>query len=148
MLADFEGGARRVLGMSVAEFERRCGRGGFWARLAATPGFFETLQVLSDAGRLFEAVRPLSPIILTGVPPGTWAQPQKRRWAARHFPGTPVITTKAALKREHCHPGDVLIDDWASRRKTWEGAGGRFVHHRCALGSIAALRALGFRLAA
>ena len=64
--------------------------------------------------------------------------------ARRHFPGVPVITTAAALKREHCHPGDVLVDDRDQHRRLWEQAGGLFIHHRSAKASIAALKAAGY----
>ena len=82
--------------------------------------------------------------ILTGLPRGNWAEPQKRRWAARHFPGVEVITTSAALKREHCRPGDALVDDRDKYRDLWESAGAVFIHHRSAAASIAALRDRGF----
>jgi 5' nucleotidase, deoxy (Pyrimidine), cytosolic type C protein (NT5C) len=147
VLADFDTAAARLLGMSVGEHERRFGHGEFWKILSAQPDFFNSLELLPDAMQLFDAVKPLSPTILTGVPPGTWAAPQKRRWAARYFPGVPIITTLAALKHEHGHPGDVLIDDWASRRRAWKAAGGVFIHHRSAAQSIAALRELGFDVA-
>ena len=55
-----------------------------------------------------------------------------------------MITTRAALKREYCTPGDALVDDAARYRRLWEEAGGHFVHHRDASQSIAALRRLGF----
>ena len=143
VLADFESAAARILGMSVITHERRFGPGRFWDALAAVPRFFETLDLLPDACELYEAVQHLSPTILTGVPPGDWAAPQKRRWAARHFPSVPIITTPAARKREHCRPGDVLIDDWASRRRAWQRAGGIFVHHLSATQSISTLRERG-----
>ena len=93
---------------------------------------------------LYEAVRSLNPVILTGLPRGDWAEPQKRRWAARHFPGVEVITTSAALKREHCRPGDALIDDRDKYRSLWEKAGGLFIHDRSASASIDQLREHGF----
>lgn len=89
---------------------------------------------------LYEAVRHVKPIILTGLPRGNWAEPQKRRWAARYFPGVEVITTSAALKREHCRPGDALVDDLEKYRYLWEQAGGVFIHHRNAQRSIERLR--------
>jgi hypothetical protein len=148
VLADFEGAAEAVLGMPVGEHERRHGHGVFWTVLRAQRRFFETLDLLPDACDLYDAVRHLAPTILTGVPPGDWAAVQKRRWAARHFPGVPLIATPAALKDEHCHPGDVLIDDWQSRRKPWERAGGLFIHHRSARDTIAELEAKGILVAA
>ncbi|AWN37163.1 hypothetical protein [Methylobacterium radiodurans] len=144
VLADFDGGAARVLGVPPREFERRYGPGRFWGRLAEAPDFFGTLDLLPDALELYGAVRHLDPVILTGLPRGDWAEPQKRRWAARHFPDTEVITTSAALKREHCHPGDALVDDREKYRHLWEGAGGVFIHHRSARASVRQLRERGF----
>jgi hypothetical protein len=144
VLADFDRGAARVLGMPPAAYEKRFGLGRFWTALARDPDFFGSLPLMPDALELYEAVRPFEPVILTGLPRGTWAEPQKRRWAHRHFPGVEVITTSAALKREHCHPGDVLVDDRDRYRHLWEAAGGVFVHHRDARTSIARLRELGF----
>jgi hypothetical protein len=144
VLADFDAGAEQVLGMPPAVFEKRFGPGAFWKRLAGKGDFFERLPPMADAFELFEAVREKSPIILTGLPRGNWAEPQKRRWAERHFPGVPVITTMAALKREHCHPGDVLVDDRDKHRHLWEQAGGVFVHHKSATRSIEELRTLGY----
>jgi hypothetical protein len=55
-----------------------------------------------------------------------------------------LIATLAALKREHCSPGDVLVDDRDQHRALWEQAGGLFIHHRSAAASIAALQAAGY----
>jgi hypothetical protein len=139
VLADFDAGASALLGMAPEAFQRRRGLGAFWKVLARAPDFFANLPPMADAHLLFEAVRHLDPIILTGLPQGKWAEPQKRRWAEEHFPGVPVITTRAALKREHCHPGDVLVDDNVKFRHLWEEAGGIFIHHRDAKASIEAL---------
>ena len=143
VLADFESGATAALGMAPHRFQQRFGLKAFWARLASTPGFFDTLDLLPDAMELYDAVRHRGPVILTGLPRGAWAEPQKRRWAARHFPGVEVITTSAALKREHCHPGDALVDDTVKFRHLWEKEGGGTVGDEDAA-SIAELRRLGF----
>jgi beta-phosphoglucomutase-like phosphatase (HAD superfamily) len=144
VLADFESSARAILGASSAAFEKQHGAAQFWKRLARADSFFEHLALLPDAMELYEAVRDKDPIILTGMPHGKWAEPQKRAWAARHFPGVPVITTTAALKREHCHPGDVLVDDRSFHRHLWEAEGGVFIHHKSAKASIMALREAGY----
>lgn len=144
VLADFDRGAAQILGLPPQTFETRHGPGEFWKRLARAGNFFENLEPMADARDLFEAVRAKNPIILTGLPRGRWAEPQKRRWAEKHFPGVPVITTLAALKHEHRHPGDVLVDDRDRGRHLWEANGGVFIHHRSAAGSIAELRARGY----
>ena len=144
VLADFDRGAEAIFGMPPAAFEAQFGSSEFWKRLAKAPDFFGSLALMPDAFELYEAVRHRNPVILTGMPRGNWAEPQKRRWAHRHFPGVPVITTMAALKHEHRHPGDVLVDDRDKHRHLWEAEGGVFVHHKDAGGSIRALRDLGY----
>jgi hypothetical protein len=144
VLADFDKGAEAILGMAPRAFEKRYGPREFWKRLAAADDFFGALPPMPDAGVLYDAVRHKEPIILTGMPRGGWAEPQKRRWAEQHFPGVPVITTMAALKHEHRHPGDVLVDDRDKHRDLWENEGGVFVHHKDAASSVAALKALGY----
>ncbi len=81
--------------------------------------------------------------LLTGLPRGNWAAPQKVRWAAEHFPGTRIITCMAVNKRDHGRKGDVLVDDTLKHRHLWEEAGGIFVHHRSAAESLAMLREIG-----
>jgi hypothetical protein len=130
VLADFDRGAEQVFGMRPRAFEKRYGSGRFWARLAKTPDFFATLPLMPGATELFAAVRHLHPVILTGLPRGNWAAEQKVRWAAQHFPGTRIITTLAADKRDHCAHGDVLVDDTLKYRHLWEAAGGIFIHYR------------------
>ena len=130
VLADFNKGATAVLGMHPKAFEKRRGIGRFWAALASAPDFYFSLPLLPDAMRLFEAVRHLDPVILTGLPRGNWAADQKVRWAAQHFPGVRIITTMARDKRDHAREGDVLVDDQDRHRHLWEEAGGIFIHHK------------------
>jgi hypothetical protein len=144
VLADFDAGAEAIFGMSPQAFEKRHGPREFWRRLAKAPDFFGSLPLMADACELYEAVRHKNPIILTGMPRGGWAESQKRRWAERYFPGVPVITTMAALKHEHRHPGDVLVDDRDKHRHLWEHEGGIFIHHKSARRSIKELEARGY----
>ncbi|MEO7505029.1 MAG: hypothetical protein ABIT69_07595 [Sphingomicrobium sp.] len=143
VLADFDAGARLVLGgMTPAQYEERHSRREFWQRLARTPDFYAGLPLMPDARTLFDAVAHLNPTILTGLPVGTWAAPQKVAWAAEHFPGVPIITCMARDKVRYMKAGDVLVDDRDQHRGTWEEAGGVFVHHKNAERSLAALRIL------
>lgn len=139
VLADFDKGATAILGMPPKAYEQRHNLGKFWQKLASAPDFYFSLPLLPDAMQLFDAVRHLDPIILTGLPRGNWAADQKMRWAAKHFPGVRMITTMARDKRDHAKEGDVLVDDNLKFRHLWEQAGGIFVHHRNAQESLRAL---------
>ena len=136
VLADFDEGARRLLGMHPRAFEAKHGRRAFWRELAKARGFYANLPLMPDAMRLFAAVRHLRPTILTGLPIGEWAAPQKVKWAAEHFPGVPIITCMARDKHKHMSPGDVLVDDRENHRAAYEAAGVVFIHHRNAEESL------------
>jgi len=139
VLADFDAGARKVLGTDVATFERRHGKAAFWKKLATTRNFYSSLPKMADADELFAAVRHLNPTILTGLPIGKWAAPQKVAWAAEHFPGVPIITCMARDKFRHMTGADVLVDDSERHMAAWEQAGGVYILHRSARESIALL---------
>jgi hypothetical protein len=141
VLADFDEGVRRLLGTDPQPYVDRHGPGKFWKQLASAPDFYARLPLMPDARELFDAVRHLDPVILTGLPRGNWAAPQKVRWAAEHFPGTRIITVLAVDKRDHCTEGDVLVDDTLKHQHLWEGAGGIFIHHRSARETLRELAA-------
>ena len=136
VLADFDEGARRLLGMHPRAFEAKHGRGQFWKRLANAKNFYGSLPEMPEARLLFDAVAHLKPTILTGLPLGNWAAPQKVKWAAEHFPGVPIITCMARDKHKHMKPGDVLVDDRENHRAAYEQAGVVFVHHKNAEDSL------------
>ena len=100
---------------------------------------FAAQRVVLQERTAHHAVHHLGPVILTGLPRGNWAADQKVRWAAKHFPGTRIITTMARDKRDHAREGDVLVDDQTRHRERWEEVGGVFVHHTSARESLAQL---------
>ena len=136
VLADFDAGARHLLGMSPEQFQARHSIRELWRRIAKAPDFYARLPEMPDARTLFDAVAHLDPTILTGLPLGDWAAPQKVRWAAEHFPGTRIITCMARDKFRHMTGRDVLVDDREDHRDKWEAAGGTFIHHRSARQSL------------
>jgi hypothetical protein len=140
VLADFDKGATALLGLPPRAYEKKHGLGRFWAKLANAPDFYFSLPLMPDAMELYEAVRHLDPVILTGLPRGNWAADQKVRWAAHHFPGAGIITTMARDKRDHAKEGDVLVDDQLRHSHLWEEAGGVFIHHKDARTSLKELR--------
>jgi hypothetical protein len=141
VLANFDEGVKRLLGMTPQEYQKKYNLGRFWGKLASAQEFYATLPLMPDAMELFDAVKHLHPVILTGLPLGNWAAPQKVKWAAQHFPGTKIITCMAVDKRKHCSPRDILVDDTLKYKDLWEGAGGTFIHHKSAADTITHLKA-------
>jgi hypothetical protein len=143
VLADFESAAERIFAMPTRLAHEKLTPHRFWHTLRNHPNFYGSLPLMPDAMTLFNAVRHLNPIILTGCPVGGWAEPQKHAWAAHHFPGTKIITCMARDKRLHMHSGEILVDDTLKHRHLWEEAGGIFVHHTSAADTLRELSSLG-----
>lgn len=140
VLADFDRGVQAVTGRRPEDLPLKA----MWAALARAPRFFETLGMMEDAEELWRYCAPHHPTILTGLPLGSWAPEQKRRWVARMLGAhVPVITCMSRDKPRWSGPGHVLVDDRASAREGWERKGGHFVHHVSAGQSIALLQELG-----
>ena len=140
VLADFDRGVIGLTGRHPREQTVR----EMWRQVARAPDFFAALAFTRDGRRLWEFCRPLNPTILTGLPRGGWAAPQKRRWVAEMLGAeVPIITCMSREKARYTAPGHVLVDDRDTAREPWEKAGGVFIHHRDAGHTIAALQALG-----
>lgn len=148
VMANFNKLAREILGMEPRDFEDAYGSKQFWRELQdyRSPeglGFFESLELMPDAMTLFNAIKHLDPIILTGAPQGDWARGQKLRWRKKRFSETRMIVCPSKDKIKYIEgPGDVLVDDTLKYRQLWEEGGGVFVHHTNARDTIAQLREL------
>jgi hypothetical protein len=136
VLADFDTYAEQIFGLPPRKAEEQMGAKRFWCDLQSHDDFYFKLPLMPDARELFEAVKYYNPTILTGLPLGDWAEPQKRRWAAVHFPETEMICCSSKEKRNHMAAGDVLVDDWPRYKHLWEEAGGVFILHESAAKSI------------
>ena len=136
VLADFDQGVRKLLGLGPTEYMAKNGTRAFWRELSRAKNFYGTLPEMADARQLFDAVEHLKPTILTGLPLGNWAARQKVEWAAEHFPGVSIITCMARDKHKHMKPDDVLVDDRENHRAAYEAAGVAFVHHKNAEDSL------------
>lgn len=107
--------------------------------------FYNRLDWMPDGKELWSFVRTLDPFLLTGLPMGRWAEPQKREWCTRELQmsGSKVITCMARDKPKEAAAalgralnGDILIDDREKARAPWESAGGVFVLHTSASNTI------------
>lgn len=143
VLADFDTGFETKFETSSQEYEYTLGAKEFWKAIRQDLNFFGTLPLMEGANELYEAVKHLRPIILTGCPFGNWAEHQKFGWRDKHFPGVPMVTCLSRNKRSFCQPGDVLVDDITKYQHLWEEAGGTFVLHTSAESTINQLKTIG-----
>ena len=150
VLADFEGGIKRVTG----KYPDQLSPSAMWRSAYRAPDFFARLEWMSDGRELWEATRHLNPTVLTGLPQsGDWAARQKRAWCARELgEDVDVITCRAAEKSSEAlqyikvsseladDAIPVIIDDRTRHRELWEQRGGVYIVHRSTERSLEQLR--------
>jgi len=145
VLADFDSGVYSVLG----KFPKHLHVPFMWSRLAKTPDFYNTLPWMIDGRILWNGIKDFSPVILTGIPRGKWAIPQKTAWCERELGKKYDVITcytreKPERAEEICEEGiiPVLIDDRIKIMKEWQEMGGIFIRHFSASESLEAVKAL------
>lgn len=139
VLADFDRKFFEITGIQPRKFDEIYGAKKFWQIIREhQPPFFASLDLMSDALKLWAGVKHLNPTILTGMPLGNWAHTQKVQWAARHFPDLPIITCLSANKRDHMdeYALNIIIDDDPKHRDKWEEHDGIWILHYTAEQSL------------
>ncbi len=147
VLLDFDKVANDIFGMDSRLYEKTYGSDAFWKKLEEAEEFFFSLPLMPDAIELYEGVKHLNPIILTGSPSqlGERARVDKFRAAEKHFGKQQrIIICQSKLKSMYCQPGDTIVDDWPKHRAKWEEKGGLWVHHVNASQSLTDLKNLGW----
>ncbi len=147
VLVDFDRGVLQACGASPDDLEPKI----MWRTVARISGFYENLAWMRDGRQLWNLACQYSPIILTGLPRGNWAEGQKRRWCQREL-GAEVSVITCLSREKHLEARaivddgiiPILVDDRFSLKDDWEDIGGIFIHHTSAELSLARLRELGF----
>lgn len=140
VLADFDSKVVEITGRKPEDQPTK----DMWRQLSdPRRDFYNSLDWIKDGKTLWNATKKYNPTILTGLPIGKWAEPQKRVWCARELgPDVKVITCMARDKHTFAKPGDVLIDDRLKAKAEWERVGGIFIHHKSAIESLRELNLL------
>jgi 5'(3')-deoxyribonucleotidase len=146
VLANFDKLATEILGgMYSRDYEEKFGTDAFYAALDSHGSFFKSLELLPDALELFDAVKHLHPIILTGAPmnmPSSFFH--KIDWIEEKFGiNQRFIICQSKNKFLYCSEGDIIVDDWPKHSQKWIDQGGIWVHHDNAKSSIDVLKNLG-----
>jgi hypothetical protein len=138
VLADFEKAAKEITGKDYNAQPPKV----FWPQIARTKDFYANLDTMDNL-KLWDYIKKYKPSILTGLPQGNWAEPQKRQWCARHLGKyVKVITGWARDKHTFAAPNHILIDDNARNIKEWETAGGIGIFHTSLQSTIKELKKL------
>lgn len=141
VLADFDSHYEAVFGKRPNKVDGTVD----WAAVREKGDFFLRMPPMSDMTVLWNGVKHLNPIVLTGVPISVPEAPEnKRAWVRKHLGRhVDVWCCRSSEKWRRANEGDILVDDWEKYRDLWIKRGGRWVTHRKAWRTLHDLRNLG-----
>tara|TARA_X000001382_G_scaffold121681_1_gene104156 strand:- start:82 stop:597 length:516 start_codon:yes stop_codon:yes gene_type:complete len=122
-----------------------------WMKINQTRGFWENLEWMAGAKRLYQKIMKYNPYILSaysGRDPTS--KNGKLKWLAKNtdFKKSNILLVMRSQKQKYATTNgkpNVLIDDYIKNIKEWESKGGIGVHHTSVGKSIGELNRLGFK---
>ena len=131
--ADWAEGAARIIGYKIDDPTVHYPDSD-WEKLREYQHLFLDLPKMPRADELVEIARQFRDdlgwelVFLTAIPHNNdmpWAFYDKQKWAEQHYPDIPVHYGPYSVdKKQHCRPGDILVDDRVDNCSQWENAGG------------------------
>ena len=149
VLADFLGGAEKVIGEPFESNSDRYTKDEMKAMIVAKKDFWHTLPWLEGGRNLWKVISkiPDTPIhILSAY--ASWdpnCKAGKRAWLKKNLKPSPsrIFLVKRAEKQNFAEKNAILIDDHPKNIKEWTSAGGKGVLHINTSTTIAKLKKLG-----
>lgn len=133
VVADWVAGAAQIVGYRLTD-PNQLYPDSDWQKVRNDQRIFRDLPLMPYANEIVDTARRFRDelgwelVFLTAIPHYNdvhWAFWDKMKWAEKHFPDIPVhFGPYSGDKRDHCTPGDVLVDDRADNCMQWQGAGG------------------------
>ena len=122
-----------------------------WMKINQTRGFWENLEWMAGAKRLYQKIMKYNPYILSaysGRDPTS--RNGKMKWLAKNtdFKKSNILLVMRSQKQKYATTNgkpNVLIDDYIKNIKEWESKGGIGVHHTSVGKSVGELNRLGFK---
>ncbi|MCS7316760.1 MAG: hypothetical protein NZZ41_00355 [Candidatus Dojkabacteria bacterium] len=141
VLVDFLSGVKKVFKNKEYEY---LPKKVFWNTLKNEKDFFTNLKWLKDGKLLWNYIKKYNPIILSGIPVGDWAIPQKKEWCRKNLgDNVNVILLYAKDKKKYSSKNSILIDDNEKNIVDWIEQGGIGIHHINYDATIKKLKELG-----
>lgn len=154
VLVDFMKGARKSLGKDLDDPSLpKDEKVRLKNQISKIEGFWENLDQMPDAMKLWNFINRYEPRILTAYP--SWDEDGKhgkKIWVEKHLklPHDRFFAVRRVEKQEYAKDKktgmpNLLIDDHKKNIQEFEAAGGIGIHHTNANDTISKLKKLGFR---
>ena len=122
-----------------------------WMKINQTKGFWENLEWMPGAKKLYQKIMRYDPYILSafsGRDPTS--KNGKLKWLAKNtdFKKSNILLVMRSQKQKYATTNgkpNVLIDDYIKNIKEWEDKGGIGIHHTAVPKTLNELKRLGFK---
>ena len=147
VLVDFLKGAEQVMGEPFATADRNTR----WDKICSTKGFWENLDWMPGAKKLYQRIAKYDPHILSAYSGKDGnSRIGKMKWLSKNtkFKRGNIHLVFRSQKQQYATTDgkpNVLIDDYIKNIKEWESKGGIGIHHTSVGKSIGELNRLGFK---
>jgi|TARA_B110000967_G_C18711908_1_gene473138 hypothetical protein len=147
VLCDFIGGAEKAIGGSFVSTDKN----DQWNKITQTKDFWEDLDWVPGAKRLYSFISKYDPHILSAYSErDNNSRPGKLKWLKNNIKikRSNINLVKREDKQKFATTNgepNVLIDDFKKNIVEWESKGGIGVHHTEVGKTIAELKRLGFK---
>jgi hypothetical protein len=125
VIANFDARVLEMFGKSPKGFANN---EELWSTINAVSDFWQGIQMLPNAMRLWAVLAPFNPIIITGCPKDNFdaAAANKKAWVKNNLGDNIKVITCLSRDKQNfmTGQGDILIDDFMSNIKRWRKAGG------------------------
>jgi hypothetical protein len=128
VLTDFERAVESIGRGTVEELLEK-GQPALWGTIGrAGESFWSGMEWMPDGKELWEALKPLNPIILSSPLRSNASKIGKRKWCEEHLGGDVEVILESK-KYEYAEPNCILIDDTLKKVELFESHGGLVIHH-------------------
>jgi|TARA_B100000287_G_scaffold338376_1_gene324388 hypothetical protein len=147
VLVAFLDGTRKITGQDFQKMNRDTR----WKTIGNVKGFWENLEWMPGAKRLYQRIAKYDPYILSAyTDKDIRSKGGKVKWILKNtrIPKSHIIVTKRALKQSYATLNgqfSVLIDDYIKNIKEWENKGGVGIHHTDVSKTLKELTNLGYK---
>jgi 5'(3')-deoxyribonucleotidase len=147
VLCDFMKGADKALGSSFVQADKD----ERWNKINQTKGFWENLEWMPGAKRLYQFIEKYDPYVLSaysGRDPSS--KNGKMKWLTKNtnWKKSRINLVIRSHKQKYATTDgkpNVLIDDYKKNIMEWESKGGIGIHHTEVSKTIAKLKRLGYK---
>jgi 5'(3')-deoxyribonucleotidase len=147
VLCDFMKGADKALGSSFVQADKKIR----WDKINQTKGFWENLEWMPGAKRLYQFIEKYDPYVLSaysGRDPSS--KNGKMKWLTKNtnWKKSRINLVIRSHKQKYATTDgkpNVLIDDYKKNIVEWESKGGIGIHHTEVSKTIANLKRLGYK---